>query len=159
MASLLASLAPVALNLVSGLLSSGKEKEKESENSSYRALADAALSRIISGQPMTMQLQNTQPMVPMKRPGDDLSQMVPYAVENFQSGMARTGNPVLAGLEVARSMYDNRDQVMQSAKKSASGLGSFVKGIWNKFWNNKSEIVGNLATTAMDYLSKRPRYS
>lgn len=79
-----------------------------------------------------------------------MPQFISQAINQFQQAYQSSGNPIFAGVQVSRSMYDNRDR---SWTKAVRGIGGFTKEIWSKFWDNKEEIMGGV----IDMLQKKPR--
>jgi hypothetical protein len=146
--NLIPMLAPTAISIVSNLLSGGKEREKKQEDGNYKKLADFAISQLMSGRP-AQGLPTPIHTMPPAPANYDMS----AAVSQYQQGLQASGNPVLAGINVARSMYDNRSALTTELVSKAKGIGGWIKGIAGKLWDNRETLIGG----AMDLLMKKPR--
>lgn len=147
--NLIPMLAPTAISLVSSLFSGGKDREKAQEDGKYKKLADFAINQMLSGRPG----QGLPPTPSYNMPPPAANYDMSAAVNQYQQGLQVSGNPVLAGLNVARSMYDNRSTLTNQLVDKAKGIGGWIKGIAGKLWDNKESIIGG----ALDMLTKRPR--
>ena len=144
-------LAPLAINAVSSIFSSGKDKEKANEDSKYKALADAAMSAISRGQQPSFQPTTFKPLPPPE------NMNLSSAADYFKQSMESNANPIMAGMNVARSLYANRDTLKNELVDKAKGVGGWVKGLWNKVWNNRGEIANGIGGMVGDYLTKKAR--
>lgn len=169
--NLVAALAPVALQAVGSLFSSGKKQEDSDSDSKYKAIAEMAMERMaMGGMPGSMPQGQTQsytlPPTAMQQmqapqymqgmpsfPSPSVPQFIPQAAQQFQQSYQESGNPIYAGYKVAQSLYKNRGEIGSGFMDTIKGIGSFAKGLLSKFWDNKGEILGDV----LGALTKKPR--
>jgi hypothetical protein len=154
LASLIPTLAPIAIDLVGSLFSRGKTQQNESNDGKYKALADAAMAKLAAqpyGAPPPGMFNQPTAWGQMQLP--QMPQVIPQAMDQFQQVYKSSGNPIFAGVQVARSIYDNRDKLMNEGIETARGIGGFAKSVWSKFWDNKEDIMSGV----VDMLQKKQR--
>lgn len=145
-----AMLLPTALSAVGSLFSSGKDKEKEQGDSKYQKLAEAAISAISRGTAPALAPSSSYNQAPVPMPANV---SIGGLVGQFQEGLMAGQNPVMAGLSVARNVYDNRGKLKDELLSKAKSFGGWAKNLWSKVWDNKGAILEGVG----DMLLKRPR--